>query len=79
MQIEILSSEAIMMTSWVNWGSNETWNHISNSYSIQIWEQFGGSVDFLKSYNGFCIGMFLPIYAMYYKISRVRTCILNGR
>ena len=29
MQIEILSSEAIMMTSWVNWGSNETWNHIS--------------------------------------------------
>ena len=36
MQIEILSSEAIMMTSWVNWGSNETWNHISDSYFIKI-------------------------------------------
>ena len=39
MQIEIMSSEAIMMTSWVNWGSNKTWNHISNSYSIKIWRK----------------------------------------
>ena len=79
MQIRFLSSKAIMMMSRVILMAKWEQNHISNSYSIQIWEQFGGSVDFLKSYNGFCIGMFLPIYAMYYKISRVRTCILNGR
>ena len=30
-KFKFLSSEAIMMTSWVNWGSNETWNHISDS------------------------------------------------
>ena len=41
MQIEILSSEAIMMTSWVNWRSNVTWNNISESYSIKIWKKIG--------------------------------------
>ena len=30
-----------------------------------------------KSYNGFCIGLFLPIYGMYYKSSRARTFILK--
>ena len=37
-----------------------------------------GSSCILKSYNGFCIGMFLPIYAMYYKSSHARTFTLNG-
>ena len=41
MQIKILSSEANMMTSWVNWGSNETWNQISDSYAIKIWYKIG--------------------------------------
>ena len=27
------------MTSWVNWGSNETWTNISESYSIKIWKK----------------------------------------
>ena len=47
--------------------------------TLSRYEKKLGSSCILKSYNGFCIGMFLPIYAMYCTISRVRTCILNGR
>ena len=80
MQIKILSSEAIMMTSWVNWGSNETWKSISPNHTLSKYgDKKSGSSSILKSYNGFCMGMFLPIYAMYYKSSRARKFMLNGR
>ena len=49
-------------------------NHTLLKYEIKL-----GSSCILKSYYGFCIGMFLPIYAMYYKSSRAREFMLNGR
>ena len=52
---------------------------ISPTHTLSRYETKLGSPCILKSYNGFCIGMFLPIYAMYYKSSHARTCILNGR
>ena len=39
MQIEILSSEAIMMTLLVNWGSSETWNQYFRMYSLLEYEE----------------------------------------
>ena len=39
----------------------------------------GGFPFILKSYNGFCVGIFLAIYVMYWENSRARTSILNGR
>ena len=49
-------------------------NHTLLKYEIKL-----GSSCILKSYYGFCIGMFLPIYAMYYKSSRAWEFMLNGR
>ena len=49
-------------------------NHTLLKYETKL-----GSPCILKSYNGFCIGMFLPLYAMYYKSSRARKFLLNGR
>ena len=68
-----------MMTSWYSFGKKETWNHIPDSYFIQIWKKNGGFPFILKSYNGFCVGIFLAIYVMYWENSRARTSILNGR
>ena len=52
---------------------------ISPNHTLSKYEKKLGSPCILKSKNGFCIGMFLPIYAMYYKSSRARRFMLNGR
>ena len=52
---------------------------ISPIHTLLKYEKKLGSPCILMRYNGFCIGMFLPIYAMYYKSSRARNFMLNGR
>ena len=49
------------------------------NHTLLKYEKKLGSPCILKSYNGLCIGMFLPLYAMYYKSSRARNFLLNGR
>ena len=58
MQIKTLSSEAIMMTSWVNWGSNDTWNHISNSCFFQPWYKSWGQLTIWRAILIFKISCF---------------------
>lgn len=50
-----------MRTSGYNFGPNELWNPISDSYSIQLWTRNGGYPVILKSYNRFCVGMISTI------------------
>ena len=40
-------------------------------------KEIGGYLSILKSYNEFCIGMFLHMYVMYYKSSHARMRILT--
>ena len=58
MKIKILSLEAIMMASWVNWGSNETWNHISNSCFFQPWYKSCGQFTIWRAILIFKMGCF---------------------
>ena len=51
---------------------------ISPTHLIKIKEQLGSRC-ISKSCDGFCVIMFLPIYAMYYMCSCARQFILNGR
>ena len=50
---------------------------ISPTHNLSKYERKLGPPCILKSYNGFCIGMFLHMYVMYYKSSHARMRILT--
>ena len=51
---------------------------ISPTHNLSKYEKNGGYPSILKSYNEFCIGMFLHMYVMYYKSSHAHS-IINGQ